>query len=314
MLSALLSVILPTFGVIGIGVLARRVGIWKQSSVDVLNKYAYYIGLPALIFVHVVSLAPAELFNTQNFVMIGGTLLIHIAVAVSMVLIGLVFKLSRDTRAVSPMLVTFGSTAYLGIPFVTYLVGGEGTAYASLLSVALVVILILFHTVILNQFDRTPSTKNKLLSLLELPFVWAVILAVGWISLNLPPLPVAVFRFLEVIAGSAGPTALLGIGAFLYGIRPFQIPWGRAVLYTMIKISVVPLLTFFALAWLGLDDVRLVVAVSLSAVSTAVTCFVLAEEHRVGIKETGGAILASTLLSLISLSVISYVWMWSSQG
>ena len=309
MFYALLSVILPTFGVIAVGVLARRLGIWKESAVEVLNKYAYYIALPALIFLSIVSFPLEAFLNPQTLKMIGGALFIHAALALVIVLVGIVGGLSRATQATSAMLMTFGSTAYMGIPFVAYLVGGNATAYASLLSVALVVTLIVLHTLLLNRADRSSSAKSNMISFLELPFVWAVVLGMGWLLLNLPPVPTPLYRFLDVLAGSAGPTALLGIGAFLFRIRPAQIPWGTSSLAALVKVLVLPLLVFITLRWIGLEDILVVVATSLAAVGTAVTCFVMAEEHHVGTKETAGTILLSTILSLLTLSVISYVWL-----
>ena len=306
MISALLSVILPTYGVIGIGIFARHVGIWKDNAVDVLNKYAYYIALPALIFLNVVSMQTDELLNANTLKMIGVTLAIHLAIVGATLVFEKVRKTPRETRAASPMLMTFGSTAYMGIPFVTYLVGGTAIAYASLLSVALVVVMIIIHTIILNKLDRLPSTKNNFTSFLELPFIWAVVLALGYLFLKLPPLPTPIIKFLEVLAGSAGPTALLGIGAFLHRIKPSQVPWGKSIFYAVVKVIILPLAVFLTMNALGLEKTYIIVAVALSAVGTGVTCFVLAEEHKIGTKETAGTILVSTILSLLSLSALSF--------
>lgn len=309
MLSSLLAIILPTFGVIAVGVFARRIGIWAKQSVDGLNKYAYYIALPALIFTNIIALPRAELVSGKNLLMIGGTLGIHMLIAAAVMFFGWIFKISREHRAVSPMLTTFGSTAYLGIPFVTYLIGEKGAAYASLLSVVLVTVLIFIHTIVLNDLDKMPGTKNTFKSLAELPFLWTVLIGVAWVLFNLPALPLPLARFFDVLAQSAGPVALLGLGAFLYDVRPAQIPWGAAFLYAAIKVFVLPLLVFAALSWLGIDGIQLITAVSLSAVASGATCFVLAEEHRIGIKETGGTILVSMVFSFFALSFISYLWL-----
>ena len=305
MISALLSVILPTFGVIAIGIFARHIGIWKDNAVEVLNKYAYYIALPALIFLNVVSMQTSELLNSQTLIIIGLTVAIHFVIIIVTLLIEKIYKVNRETRAASPMLMTFGSTAYMGIPFVTYLVGGKATAIASLLSVALVVVMIIVHTMILNKLDRLPSTQNNFISFLELPFIWAVVLALGWLFLKFPPLPMPIIRFLETLAGSAGPTALLGIGSFLHCIKPSKVPWTKSIFYSLIKVIVLPLTIFVTMNALGLEKTFTVIAVALSAVGTGVTCFVMAEEHKIGTKETAGAILVSTFLSLISLTLIS---------
>ena len=311
MISTLLSIILPTFGIIGVGYLSRRIKIWNKSSVDVLNNYAYYIALPALIFQSLVGANLRSTFNLTDAFFIVIVVGLHIAIILfaSGILFLLKKRINHQTRAVFPMLITFGSTAYLGIPFATYAFGAEGTVYASLLSVALVTILLFIHISILNKFTTLKVDHNVLKSMFELPFLWAVLVGVSWPVFNLPELPIFVSRFLDTLAGSAGPTALLGLGTFLYDLNPKDIPWRSAFIASFLKVTVPSVLIFVILSSLGFHGIRLVVGTAMAATSSAVTCFILSEKYKLGERLTAGTILLSVFFSLAGLSLLSYLWL-----
>ena len=69
-ISLLLTSIVPTFGVLGAGWLCRRIGIWDKNAVGVLNSYAYYIALPALIFQSLLASGIGSRFSVDDAKMI----------------------------------------------------------------------------------------------------------------------------------------------------------------------------------------------------------------------------------------------------
>ena len=206
------------------------------------------------------------------------------------------------------MLVTFGSTAYLGIPYATFAFKTEGTAYASLLSVVLVITLLFLNLMVLNRATTARLHRSLTITMLELPFIWAALLGIALPLLALPSLPIPVTRLIAILADSAGPTALLGLGTFLFDIKLKDVPWRAAVSISALKVIAPTLSTFFILQWLDVRGVRLAVGVAMAGVSTAVTCFVLSEQYRIGEKLTAGTILVSTFFSLIILSAVSVLW------
>ena len=116
-------------------------------------------------------------------------------------------------------------------------------------------------------------------------------------------------NLLETLGAGAGPTALLALGAFAYDTQIKKMPWGRVATFAITKTCVIPFLTFVTLSWFSVSGTRLAVAVSLAAVSTGVTTFTLAQQHKVGTQEAEGTILLSMVLALLSLSVVSYAWL-----
>lgn len=313
MIAALLAILLPTFGVMGIGYFARTAKIWENSAVEVLNRYAYYLALPALIFESVKNLKLEGAQGRDDIVLFVGTLLAHLLVlAVVTIATLLTPKTSRETRATFPIITAFGATAYLGIPYATYAFGEQGTAYASILSVILVVSLIFTSIFFLNRYGNPRSHETSLRRVIELPFLWAVLLGLLWPILRLPDLPLYLNKLIAVLSGSASPTALLAFGAFLYNIKLHDLPWIKGFLASLIKTLGTGLVTFLLLRLLGLDGLRLAVGTSISVVPVALTASVLAGEYRTGQKLVATAIAFSTILSMLALTIISTLYLSTS--
>lgn len=312
MLTSLLSTILPTFGIILVGWFARKVKIWDSSAVEVLNRYAYYLALPALIFESVKAIDLKASAGLDDAKLLGGALFAH---ALVLAIVWSATRLpgaSKETRAVAPMLATLGSTAYLGIPYAAYAFGAEGTAYASLLSVALVVTLIFASTFFLNAYGNPRVRATSWHRILELPFLWAALAGLLWPLFNLPDLPAYANKFVAVLAGSAGPTALLAFGAFDYDIKLRDAPWMRAIALSAVKTFGAGLVSFLALRTFGVEGLRLAVGTAMGAVSVAITASILANEYRVGEKLTAATIAVSTGFSLIALTIISALYFGTS--
>ena len=306
MVSSLLAIIVPTFGIGAVGWFCRARGIFSRDAVHGLNAYAYYIALPALIFESVFQqTVRARLTVADARYLIG----LAVAHALGLGVAPVALRWSRqDIRAIGPTLLTFGSTAYLGIPFATFAFGVEGTAYAALGSVILVVIILFASLVVLNRHDRRETRTTTWHQLLELPFLWVILAGVLLPSIGVRTLPEFLSRTIAILAGSAGPVALLALGAFQHDLRLSRIPWGWATPLGIGKVLLPVAATWAVLSIAGVSGLPLVVGVALSATSVAVTASVLADEYRIGRELTAGALLVSTPASLIALTILSWLW------
>lgn len=305
MFHALLSSILPTFGIMFIGWLARRLHIWGKPAVSVLNRYAYYIGLPALIFYALLHIDVSARDLTQDGLLLLGAVLAHGLIFLLWIPFLAMRSFSKPVLATTPMLIAFGSTAYVGIPFATFTFGFEGTVLASLLSVTLVIVMLFLSIFFLNHFARASLMRDPWHSMLELPFLWAVLAGIAWSMFALPTLPLYLDNFIRILADTAGPTALLGFGAFLFDIKIARIAWKPTIFVSVLAVSLPTLLVYIVLSLIGFTGLPLFVAVSMAASPSAVTCFILSQQHKIGQTFVAGVILLSVFFSLASYSVIA---------
>ena len=65
MLLEVISITAPIFIVIAIGFLIRKKNIISEDGVSLLNKIAYNIGLPSLIFLSITNYNLSDIFNVQ---------------------------------------------------------------------------------------------------------------------------------------------------------------------------------------------------------------------------------------------------------
>jgi|GEM_PF-3164550 len=336
MLSSLLAIVVPTFGIVAVGWFCGRRGIFNRDAIHGLNAYAYIIALPALIFESTFAQAVRARLTGDDVRYLLGIVLAHLVVLGAAVLI--LRAARREVRALGPMLLTFGSTAYLGIPFATFAFGARGTAYAALGSTALVVTVLFASLLVLNRHGRVeqwekgsarpllgrgrgrtgePPMKTSIRreapaatwhQLLELPFLWVVLLGILLPLLGVRALPEFVSRTVAILAGSAGPTALLALGAFQSDLTLARIPWRWAIPLGIGKVILPTAVTVVILGAFGIRGLPLAVGASLAATSLAVTAFVLSDEYRIGRELTAGALIVSTLASLVVLSLVAFLW------
>ncbi len=307
MLSSLLAIIVPTFGIGAVGWFCRKRGIFDGAAVHGLNAYAYYVALPALIFESVFQQALHARLTASDVRYLIGLAVAHVVVLLLGALV--LSRARREVRATGPMLLAFGSTAYLGIPFSTFAFGPEGTVYAALGSVVLVVVVLFVSLVTLNRHGKREAPIATWHQLLELPFLWIVLLGALLPLVGVRALPEFVGRTIAILAGSAGPTALLALGAFQYGLKLDRIPWGRATALVVGKIVLPAVATYLILMLLGVSGLPLAVGTALAATSVAVTAFVLSDEYRIGRELTAGALITSTPASLVALTLVSWLWL-----
>jgi hypothetical protein len=231
----------------------------------------------------------------------------HVAVFVVAVLVAAAVRSPKPVRAVSPMLLTFGSTAYLGLPYVSNTFGSEGAALGALVSVALVIVMLFLSLTVLDRHGDAADGPSGIRRFFELPFLYAALagLAVAFFKL---PVPQFVDKTVEVFAGSAGPTALLALGAFDYDFRLKNVNIPQALFFGAAKVFATGAATFLILKILGVHGVPLAVGTAMGAVSIAITSFVLAQQYRVSQALTDAAIAVSGFCSFVALTAISYLW------
>jgi hypothetical protein len=302
----ILNSVIPTFGVVMVGWFCRYIKIWDKKAVGVLNAYAYYIALPALIFQSLVTSDLGAHLSLDDLKLVGGILAAHIIVFLVVAAVVRNRRVDPETRAVAPMLFTMGSTAYLGIPYVTNTFGPAATSYAALISVALTSMLFFSIMNMERQIDRVRFNKI-IVKLLELPFLYAVILGliVGFLGWQMPHY---LEKTIDVFAASASSTALLALGAFDFDFNLKNIPYFKAVVFGLGKVFVTGAVTYLILRFLGIQGQLLAIGTAMGAVSIAVSAFVISEEHKTGRLLTDAAITVSSICAFVALTAISWLW------
>lgn len=309
MLLALLTAIVPTFGLLAIGWLWRLLDPRSRGAVAALNRYAFVVALPALIFSSVFALhgGRAALARTDTAFLFG-IIAAHAAVAL------LAFALRAltqrgDVRALAPTLLTFGSTAYFGIPYATYAFGAAGTGLAALGAVVLVVIALGFGLAAITAHVARKQRTATWHQIFELPFLWVVLAALFLPRIGVTTIPDPIAGAIAAVAGSAAPVALIALGAFARDLPLARVPWSWAIPLGVGKVVLPALASFIALSLLGVSGMPLAVGTALGAAPLAITAFTLADEYDIGQPLVAGTMAVSIATTLVVLTAITALWL-----
>lgn len=304
-MTAIVNVVIPVFAIILVGYLCGRLKLLGPASSDALNGYVYWVALPALFFV---GIAKAPLARVFDWNLIGAYLLgLFWVFLLAYAVAGLAFRTRMAAHALHALSTAFPNSGYLGIPLFVLLFGEEGALPVIVLTVAQSVT-VFFVTLFLVELDGGQGPLGRrigkiLRNLLLNPFLIAMAagLAMSFVRVDIP---VPIDTTLKTLAASASPCALFALGLFLCG-RPLAEGFGELAWLTIAKLVLMP-----AAVWLiaermfGLPPEQVRLLVLTAALPTGALVFVIAQRHDVYVLRASAAVLATTVLSVATISAL----------
>lgn len=293
---------LPFFGVIALGYWAGRTRFFNEEATAYLTKFVFYFALSAMLFRFSANLSLAEVWDTRLVVgYLWGTAFVYgIATAV-----GFLRGLDVATTAIEAQCAAIGNVGFLGIPMLTLLLGAEAIGPIML---ALAVDLIVFSSliVILITGSRGGTFGGQMiktlgLGLLKNPMIVAIGSGLIWSSFAIP-IPTPMNDFLAILGGAATPGALFAIGASLASKSAERI--NVAGWLSFCKLVLHPICVGFAMVIFVVDPYKAGVVVAASALPVAGNVYMLAQHYSVAPQRVSAAILISTAISIVTVSVV----------
>jgi len=256
-----------------VGTGLRFSGVLDEVRTQRLNTLAYYVALPALIFVSTYDQAIGELLSAELFV---GLLSVLFATA------GIAWFLhrrrgQRGRQSVAIIQSYHSNLGYLGLPLVATTFDARVTAIASVVlgvvSLTQVPLTIIVLTAI-NEADASIGEEVRRLARNPVLATLVVGLSVGSLGLSVPgPLTAG----LDVLGALALPIALLCVGASLQIDLP-SVDVGASGAVVATKIAVMPALGWAAFSLLEVDAATFTAAIVMLGTPTAVSTYVFANE------------------------------------
>ncbi|MDN4613303.1 AEC family transporter [Leifsonia sp. F6_8S_P_1B] len=300
--------VLTGFGIIAfvilVGYLAGRAGIGGPSAGFVLNRIAFFVTNPALLFV---TLAHADLrvvFSSQ--LLVGGIAAV-LSGGLYLLLSRLFFRRPVPETTIGILGSGYVNANNIGLPVAVYVLGS-----ASYVAPVLLLQLIVFAPVALTVLDigsrGTVSLRSILTQPVRNPMIIASVLGI-LVDVTGLPVPEAVFQPFELLGGAAVPLVLMAFGMSLHGSRPLQAGHGRAEIVTgvVLKTAVMPVIAFLLARAFGLDGHALFAAVALAALPTAQNVFNFAARYDRGVAVARDTVLLTTMFAVPALLLIAAV-------
>ncbi|WP_426625767.1 AEC family transporter [Leifsonia sp. McL0607] len=299
--------VLTGFGIIAfvilVGYIAGRFGVGGPAAPFVLNRIAFFVTNPALLFV---TLAHADLtvvFSTQLLV---AAIAAVVSAALFLLLSRLFFRRPAPETTIGVLGAGYVNANNIGLPVAVYVLGS-----ASYVAPVLLLQLIVFAPIALTLLDVTSRGNVSVWSIVTQPVRNPMIIAsvlgilVDVSGLHLPDV---VYQPFELIGGAAVPLVLMAFGMSLHGSRPLQAGQGRVEIASAVALKAVgmPLIAFLAARFVfGLEGHALFAAVALAALPTAQNVYNFAARYERGTAVARDIVLLTTLFAVPALLVIA---------
>lgn len=308
-MTALIDVILPVFVVIGFGWIAAWRGLFVDSAVDGVMRFAQSFALPVLLFKNVATLDLSAAFAPA--------LLLSFYIA-AFTCFGLGFFGARtlfgrpmqDAVAIA-FACTFSNSLLLGVPITERAYGAAALA-GNFAIIGIHAPLIYTFGIIMMEWARSKANPGRshadlvgqvLRGVFTQPLVLG--LAAGFaVNLSGMAQPRVLEAAVEMMARAALPAALFGLGGVLWRYRP-EGDKGLIAMVTACSLVVHPAIAYGLARFgfgLGVDGLRSVTITA--AMAPGVNAYMFAHMYGVGKRVNASAVLVATALSILT------TWGW----
>ncbi len=297
MLDVFINVIMPVFLV---AILAAAFQRWRKSSVGPLSQVTLYLLTPALIFTSLVQqeIPPSATFRIVATLLVANTFIIATSLIVSFAL-----RHDRAMRSAFVLSTGFPNAGNMALPVLLLAFGEEGLAVGVIVFVTMAIM-----GQSLGVFVAAGSSLNMLDSLkqiFKLPAIYAIVAALVVRAAGLE-LPHVVESPIELLAQASIPMMLVVLGFQLGGEIRLESAASLTAAVMVRLLASVPL-AYLSATLLGLDDLARGVVMTVYAMPVAVFTIILATEFKTNPRFVTNAVVTSTFLSTLTLTVVIQV-------
>jgi malonate transporter and related proteins len=301
----LIAVVLPVFLVVAVGYVTVWRGIFSDDVVESLMAYAQKVAIPCLLFYGISRLDLAQDFDLR-------LLSSFFAPAIGCFLLGvaggrLIFKRPWEDAIVIGFCCLYANTLMLALPITERAYGPDAVAgnYAisALHAPICYIIGITSMEILRGHAGGGRLVIGKIMRGLGTnPVVIGVVLGFA-ANLSGLRLPVPIQEGLVMIAVTAIPVALFGLGGVLSRYKP-EGDMRTVAFICLLSLVLHPVLTWAIVQGFALDTAALRSAVVTAAVAPGANAYVFANMYGRARRVAASSVLIGTALSVISL------WFW----
>ena len=295
-----LNATLPIFFTMLLGSFFKRVGLIDEAFSAKMNKFAFAVALPALLFQDISAVDIRESWNG------GFVLFCFIATFLSITGVTVLsfFVVKREERGEFVQGAYRSSAAILGIAFIQNIYGTAGMAplmiigSVPLYNIMAVVVLSVFKPGN-NSFDKA-LVKKTLKGIATNPIIIGIVAGFVWSALKLS-MPSILHKTVSSIGATATPMGLMSMGA------TFEMKKATSKMKPTLVAVFMKLIGFCAIflpvaAMLGFRNEQLIAILVMLGSATTVSCFVMARNMGHEGVLTSSIVMVTTLCSAFTLT------------
>jgi len=292
------KILLPIFIVISLGGFFEKN---KRPDFKTISDLTLYFLAPCLVFAGLLKAHDqiAAFFPKALAFMVALTLIFW---GISS-LCGYLLKFDAKRQSAFSLGTIMMNTGNYGLPLVLFAYGPEGLAYG-------VIVLVLFTfplgTLAIYIASRGRDNPGRaFLEIFKIPLFYAVALAALWRWLSLP-MPEFIFKTIDMVGQAAIPGLLMLLGMQLARTR-FKGDIKPVLSSSFLRLAVSPVIAFLLCFLLNIKGLPRNILILQTSTPSAIIPLLYAVKYDTHPDMVAGSILASTLLSAISLTGLLYL-------
>lgn len=302
------NAVLPMCLVMALGYGTRRLGWLRREEISTINKIAFRIFLPCLLYYNIYCSDLSGSFDPLLMAYAVGGVLLTFGLALGYTL--LTEKLS-ERRGVLIQGMFRSNYVIMGIPVATALLGADQLGTVSILIAVIVPLFNMLAVVVLEVFrGQKPKPLHILGQIAKNPLVIGSVLGILTLVAGIR-LPHILEQTIQSVSAIASPLQLFLLGAFFQfsGLKTYR---RELVTVSTAKLIVSPGLFLGLGALLGFRGVAFVSLIGIFASPTAVNSFTMAQQMG-GDAELAGDIVVTTSAASI-LTMFLWIFLFKSLG
>lgn len=302
------NAVLPMCLVMALGYGTRRLGWLRREEISTINKIAFRIFLPCLLYYNIYCSDLSGSFDPLLMTYAVGGVLLTFGLALGYAL--LTEKLP-ERRGVLIQGMFRSNYVIMGIPVATALLGADQLGTVSILIAVIVPLFNMLAVVVLEVFrGQKPKPLHILGQIAKNPLVIGSVLGILTLVAGIR-LPHILEQAIQSVSAIASPLQLFLLGAFFQfsGLKTYR---RELVTVSIAKLIVSPGLFLGLGALLGFRGVAFVSLIGIFASPTAVNSFTMAQQMG-GDAELAGDIVVTTSAASI-LTMFLWIFLFKSLG
>ena len=284
-----------------LGVLFRRLKAFPDETAQVLNMFALYVSLPAVILLK----APELTLSSQNIVAAIVPWCMLLLTAAIFLLLARRCNWSRPTIGVLLLVVPLGNTSFMGVPMVNAFFGEAGIPHLILYDqIGTMLIFATYGAVILSIYS---GERSGVLTIVKraLLFPPTTALLVG-LLLRDWTYPQALVDGLQSLAGALTPLVMTAIG-FQMTLRLKPTTLGPLGTGLAIKLMIAPLVALLGCRLFGINSLTADISIFEAGMPPMVTASALAAAAGMGVELAVALAGLGIVLAFASLPLLFFL-------
>ena len=302
------NAVLPMCLIMALGYGTRRLGWIRREEISAINKIAFRIFLPCLLYYNVYCSDLSGSFDPLLMAYAVGGVLLTFGLSLGYTL--LTEKLP-ERRGVMIQGMFRSNYVIMGIPVAAALLGADQLGTVSILIAVVVPLFNMLAVVVLEVFrGQKPKPLHVLGQIVKNPLVIASALGILTLAAGIR-LPHILERTIQNVSAIASPLQLFLLGAFFQfsGLKTYR---RELVTVSAAKLIVSPGLFLGLGALLGVRGVAFVSLIGIFASPTAVNSFTMAQQMGGDAELAGDIVVTTSAVSILTMFL--WIFLFKSLG